>query len=622
MSNHNTVLSDFSNFEMMDSEALNAFVTQAKDRCIRRLLQALIRENLLSLWKCPPLPAGQNNAFIPLTHERFIWIESIRSHSLSRYAIDGNISLLKPGDQNPHPIENPTTLLEMIVESLSIQPHPEQWQRFIEEIINHTQNDALSLYANTLWEARLAHFNKNGTTTHLHDWVKQHENSPDLFFEQWVTQGHPYHPCSKTKLGLNPQEVMAYSPEFRPQVLLTIAAIHKTRLHIEASQQDGDYTQWFAEQFPNLWEQWLSDLTSNHINPEQYYPLPIHPWQAKHIIPSKFQPLLQTKQLYLSKHITLASQPTLSFRTVVATEPALSPHIKLPVAVQTTSAIRTVSAASTENGPKISRILNQILSQENAIATCLAIMPEQFGLHVTNVDDDTKRHLSVIYRENPNALLNNDEIAITIAALFQHSPKDHFPLLFEFLEVAGATQLKAAVSYFRHYASVVLKGYLALYLKYGIALEGHQQNTLAVFQQGQPTRMIARDFGGMRVHAESLKQAGFIFQAYPGSATICSDRAEARNKLLHTTYQYHLGEWVLALAQHFKTSEKIFWDPVESITKAVLNNYKKAMDPKIWEEDYQAILQKPWPFKALLRMRLEDISHQYIYTMVANPFHH
>jgi len=582
------------------------YVTQAENRCIRRLLQAFIRENLL------PLIIEQESA----------GIESIHSHSLSRYAFDGDIFLLEPADQNPHPIKNPKTLLEIIAESLTTKPDPEKWQRFIHEIINHTENDALSLYANKLWASKLPNFNKTNDSNdskYLHQWVLQHTNAPDLFFEQWVTQGHPYHPCSKTKFGLNREEVMAYSPEFRPKVSLIIAALHKEYAHIETSQENGDYTEWFIEQFPTVWSQWVEELESNNLNPEKYYPFPIHPWQAKHVIPLKFTQLIQTKKLYLSKKITLASLPTLSFRTLVAAETTVSPHIKLPVAVQTTSAIRTVSAAATQNGPKITQILNQILSQEKPIANCLSIMPERFGMHVTKVGDDKKRHLSAIYRDNPNTLLNKDEIAITIAALFQHSPSNNLPLFFEFLERAGATQLETAVSYFREYTKIVLNGNLALYLKFGIALEGHQQNTLAVFKKGRLTRIIARDFGGIRVHEASLKRSGFSLQAYPGSVTICSDRTEARNKLLHTSYQYHLGELILTLAQHFKTSEKVFWEPVKSITKTIFDTYKKTMDSKDWEEDYQAILQREWAFKALLRMRLENVSHQYIYTSIANP---
>lgn len=592
----------------------NTYLKQAEMRCLHRLLQAFVRENLLSLI------IEQKNARIPLTQQRFITIESFQSHSLSRYSFEGKIFLQGPSTQTPEPIKDPKTLLEIIVDSLATKPHSDKWQGFIREIINHTENEALSLYANTTWASELSHLNKKNNSKHLHEWVLQNESAPDLFFEQWGTQGHPYHPCSKTKLGLNRQEVIAYSPEFRPRVPLTIAALHKTCAHLETSQQNSDYTKWFAEQFPAIWKQWVEDLKSNHLNPEHYYPLPIHPWQVKHIIPLKFQQLIRTKQLHLSEKITLISLPTLSFRTVVAADHTLSPHIKLPVAVQTTSAIRTVSAAAIQNGPKITRILHKILSQEKPIANCLSIMPERFGLHVTKVEEDTKRYLSVIYRDNPNTLLNKDEIAITIAALFQPSPSNNFPLFFEFLERADAAQLETAVSYFGAYADIVLNAYLSLYLKFGIAFEGHQQNTLAVFKKGHLTRIITRDFGGMRVHEDSLKRMGFSLQAYPGSATICSDRTEARNKLLHTTYQYHLGELILTLAQHFKTSEEVFWEPVKSITKTIFDTYKKTMDPKDWKEDYQAILQKEWAFKALLRMRLENVSDQYIYTSIANPF--
>ena len=420
-------------------------------------------------------------------------------------------------------------------------------------------------------------------------------------------------------MGFSKNDTLMFSPEFHQEVAVLFAALHRDYAYIEAIHPSLNYTNWFAEQFPDIWKQWLAQMKSKSLETTHYIPIPIHPWQAENMIPKKFDTLIQSKKLVLFPNIKLITNPTLSFRTVVSKTHPNSPHIKLPVAVQTTSAMRTVSAASTENGPKISKIMRDILQKENYFNGRLRAMSEMIGLHVIGYNHDTTRHLSVIFRENPTEHLQDNECAIVVAALFDHSPLSGIPVFAELLRLSNVNTTKRACQYFRDYADRVLGSYLDLYLLYGIALEGHQQNTLAVFKNGQPTAMIARDFGGLRLHLPSLLNSGFSFSPYPGSATICHNRTDACNKLLHSVYQCHLGEWTLALARYFNAPEDLFWEPVREITEQRFRQLKDKIDHKTWREDYDAILKKDWPLKALLRMRLNNVSHKYIYTTTANP---
>ena len=63
-------------------------------------------------------------------------------------------------------------------------------------------------------------------------------------------------------------------------------------------------------------------------------------------------------------------------------------------------------------------------------------------------------------------------------------------LFIEIMELSGCLTYHDALTYFLHYADLVLGSYLDLYLLYGIALEGHQQNTLAIVQDGKIKRFI------------------------------------------------------------------------------------------------------------------------------------
>jgi siderophore synthetase component len=131
--------------------------------------------------------------------------------------------------------------------------------------------------------------------------------------------------------------------------------------------------------------------------------------------------------------------------------------------------------------------------------------------------------------------------------------------------------------------------------------------------------MIARDFGGIRIHAPTLKQAGFTFNAYPESATVTEDEQEVTNKFLHTVIQYHLGEIILLLAEHHGVAETLFWKIVKKNLIERFHQLKETVQASRWQKTYQAILQQDWQIKSLLRMRLNNLYNKYIYIDLKNP---
>ena len=80
------------------------------------------------------------------------------------------------------------------------------------------------------------------------------------------------------------------------------------------------------------------------------------------------------------------------------------------------------------------------------------------------------------------------------------------PLFIEIQQAATGEALTGAQAYFDDYCRIVIRAYFDLFLLYGIALEGHQQNTIAVFENDYPNYMIARDLGGLRIHAHACKE--------------------------------------------------------------------------------------------------------------------
>ncbi len=56
--------------------------------------------------------------------------------------------------------------------------------------------------------------------------------------------------------------------------------------------------------------------------------------------------------------------PTLSLRTLAPIEYSHAPYIKFSIAIQATSDMRTLTKASTENTPKMTYVLEEVLKKK------------------------------------------------------------------------------------------------------------------------------------------------------------------------------------------------------------------------------------------------------------------
>lgn len=182
--------------------------------------------------------------------------------------------------------------------------------------------------------------------------------------EQSIVDGHPLHPCCRTRTGMTADDVLAYAPEHRPTVDLPVIAVPPHR--------------------------WLS--TGSGLPPR----LLTHPWQ--------WARLRAGHPELTDSGERLRARPLMSLRTL-ATAGA---HVKTAVTVGMTSATRTVSAAALHNGPALSALLAGIDTPG------LGVLPEVAGGAVL-VDGEPDRQLAMIVRAAPR--LHPGERALPVAAL-------------------------------------------------------------------------------------------------------------------------------------------------------------------------------------------------------------
>ncbi|MFZ0477168.1 MAG: IucA/IucC family protein [Halobacillus sp.] len=492
---------------------------------------------------------------------------------------------------------------------------------FIQELDNGTANLTLAYMYNDSWKTSIKQEASQLEAATTFEYLKEKQKrTPDfsksLFFEQLVVDGHHLHPGAKTKLGLSFEDVFQYSGEFHQSFEVRFAAVRRD--YLRTTLEKGSILKGF---FPREWHDAAKELTDRGYNAEEFEVLPVHPWQFEHAVPSIYEEEIHSEVIILLEDAKLSAQATSSFRTVAPLDNE-APVLKLAVNSQMTSTVRSISTQTAMNSTIFSSMIEKIMDQEGHLNGFVPLN-EISGASFRSEDQLKSRNLTMLIRENIDAKIEKDEAAIAGMALYAESPVTGTTMLKELADQLrveeSLTEAQASAEFFNDYIQIVIPAYVTLMVKYGVALEGHLQNSIPVFRKGRLTRFFFRDWGGSRVHEQRIRKQNLNPSFATGSVSVTSELSEVHNKLYYTVFQNHLGEIIRQLVLYSGLEEKDFWKQVKLTcektfeTLRVDSNLKEAV-----EEDRAFLYQSSVMHKSLTKMRLTD-SKEYGYNKVPNP---
>jgi siderophore synthetase component len=332
--------------------------------------------------------------------------------------------------------------------------------------------------------------------------------------------------------------------------------------------------------------------------------LPVHIWQLRHLM-GRFPELFADGTLRVLDQV-LPARPTSALRTVL---PAGATYLKLSLDIQVTSTRRSISIASTRNGPELSALLARLLERVPGGARVL-LMAEPAGVAGLLADG---RQLSTIARDGLGGRLADGEQPYPASSLAAIDPVTGRTLLAglvdRYARTRGCSPSSAAAGFLGEYAALLLPPVLTLAARHGIGLEAHLQNCVPTFVGGVPHRLALRDLAGLRVHQPRLAAAGSALHLWPGSVIGTDDEAVLLAKVAYTAFQAHLGELVLRLGQSHALDPDAAWRIVREVVDETLAGHA----------DHAFYTAPTVPHKALTRMRLAGAGD--LYLPVGNPLH-
>ena len=565
-----------------------------------RMLNAIVKERI-----CPEdAKINQSTDKIEIQyHGRVLTAYVLRKSMLERYVFDGPFTY-QCGDERIQ-----ITSLESLLNILNDDFDIEISERLYHELI-HSRDSFVESYKQFNNRTSLIHqsmtFSMLPDTINFFTWlqhIKDNGTTNDLSYsESLVLEGHPTHPLTKTKLPLTSEEIRRYAPEFEKIIPLHIMLVSSSHIRTTSMENDEQYI--VNQVIPELKDKLQSFLKPLDLEMNNYRAIFVHPWQYDHVIGERFKTWISEKIL-IPTPFTVESKATLSFRTMELLHHPF--HIKLPVNVQATSAVRTVSTVTTVDGPKLSYALQDMLN----IYPELKVSAEPFGEYV-DVDADLARQLACIVREKP--VLAQEGSTIVSASLVNRNPVDDDVIVDSYIKwINNELTTESIEQFIRQYTSTLVRPLIAYIQDYGIALEAHMQNTIVNLGPNYQMNFLVRDLGGSRIDLQTLKHK--LPDVKITNESLIADSIEAViGKFQHAVVQNQLAELIHHFNQYDMVNEERLFKIVQQEIEAAIDankNHAQAL--------HRVLFGPTISVKALLSMRMENKVKKYLNTELENP---
>jgi siderophore synthetase component len=304
-----------------------------------------------------------------------------------------------------------------------------------------------------------------------------------------ATQPHPAYPTAAARPGFSDADALAYAPEYQPAFPLNWAAIPRPAL-----TRGGP-------SMPSWWPR-PSDAGLPAALDSGHDLLPVHPLTARRALPQALTEAGLPAAKLIAPATRLKVTPTLSTGTVAVTsQPGV--HLKLPLPTSTLGlrGRRSIVPGTLPDGALIRAIVAEAASASPALAELLLADESRYA-HAGHP------FLGYLMRQLPGGLDHCH--LVPLAALLAPVPRRPGPGGPALIIGALARQHGdgTVAGLFRDYLDVLFGVHVDLFVRFGIALESHQQNAALVLAgPDDPLRLLVKDFDGALIHYGRLAAA-------------------------------------------------------------------------------------------------------------------
>ncbi|ASZ12318.1 IucA/IucC family siderophore biosynthesis protein [Chitinophaga pendula] len=311
--------------------------------------------------------------------------------------------------------------------------------------------------------------------------------------------GHPRFITNNGRVGFDMTDYRQYAPEAAVPFSLLWLAGHKSRT--EFSTIETLSWQQLLEQELSTEDQhaFKEVLTGKGLDPEEYYFIPVHPWQWYNKLLNVFAPDIAVNRLVCLGYSTDKYLPQQSIRTFFNHSQAEKCYVKTALAILNMGYVRILSPYFMRTTPAINQWVYEVVTKDPYLQKHgFTILREFAAVGYTNqyyetalqIDSPYKKMLASLWRESPVARLQQGQRLMTMAALL-HIDTDGKGLLPALIR---ASSLPAG-KWIQEYLYCYLQPLLHCFYQYDMVFMPHGENIVLVLENHVPVSAIMKDIG-------------------------------------------------------------------------------------------------------------------------------
>ncbi len=467
-------------------------------------------------------------------------------------------------------------------------------------------------------------------TAHLCNWNISHLHTDgwdrrSLGYEELdpaIHEGHPYHPCFKARTGFSEGDHRDFGPEAGQDFALEWLAVSRDRLQYELPCEEQLF--WSEEIGTEMLDDLKQRLEARNAEFGSHGLLPVHPWQWRKLA-TRYRAETEAGTIIPLGACGDHYRATQSLRTLMNHSDPQKAHVKLPMSLVNTSALRTFEAPLVSTAPHVSEWLSRVVESDGLFRNSapLVILKEYAAALYKPADPaKTPGELGCIWRQSVRSVLRPGESAVPFNALCVMEG-DGRPFIDPWIAGFGMER------WLWRLLEVTIPPIWHLFVQHGIAIEAHAQNLILIHRDGWPTRIAARDFHESIEYADAFladDAAGFlpdfrminplVGNAPPDQFYRMSSVESLRELFMDTMCVYNLVDLERILRSHYGFPEKTFW----SIAARFMPSFSRdgSLDQRVGQTGHSASRLRT---ESLMRKKLFGDRTSEFHHEVSNPFH-
>jgi siderophore synthetase component/RimJ/RimL family protein N-acetyltransferase len=319
--------------------------------------------------------------------------------------------------------------------------------------------------------------------------------------EAAMTEGHPCFVANNGRLGLGAEDYLDLAPETGAAIRLEWVAAHHSRARFSAVaglDLDSLLEAELGRAQRAVFRQRLEEACHHTgLDPDDFIPLPVHPWQWRNRLTITFAGDVATGHLVHLGPTEDLYQPQQSIRTFMNRTTPESHYVKTALSVLNMGFLRGLSAAYMDATPAINDWLAGLFTDDPELdPSRVQLLREVAAVGYSNplFHAATDRHsayrkmLAALWRESPADRIGPGESLATMASLL-HVDSHGAPFVAALVRRSG---LETA-DWLERYLEAYLVPIVHCLVRHDLVFMPHGENVILVLRDGVPVRALLKD---------------------------------------------------------------------------------------------------------------------------------